>query len=481
MEPQTRSCSNLRMGIYSIGEIANTLVEGSLGGFAMLYYTDALGLKPSAVGVAISLAIFWYSFTIPVMGHISDNTRSRFGRRHPYILFGGLAMVASFILIWFVPNGFKSNVESLFFYLLVVNVILKTSVTMFGVPFTALGFELCADYEGRVKLQSFRGIMGTVANLCGPALAWTIFFSNNETTRATSVQSNYLRMGASFAIVAFISILVVVIATRRHIKDSRNIIIEGNNISGFFRNMKEIISDFYPRYVFACIFVMGLGITLVSSLQMYLYEHFMKLSGFEKTIAHGGTMVGCGIGTILASSLARKFDKKGAVCFGVILSVCCNLILAALFLPGILKPGQLLAVGGINIPFTYIIFVIFHSLYWLGNGIMFPITASMMADVSEINEIKTGINKDGAYSSVFSFAGTCAASVGTFICGYSLTLVGFEAGKAVQSPEVVWKLCALTFIVGPIISLLSLGLIRYYPVTKELLSKLRSDKIQNAD
>jgi GPH family glycoside/pentoside/hexuronide:cation symporter len=373
MKQQAKSCSLLSMIMYSIGDFACSLIDNSISGFAMLYYTDVLGLKPSLAGIAMSLAIFWNAFTTPIMGHISDNTRSRFGRRHSYVLFGGLAMIAAFIFIWFVPSTIKTNMQALFIYLLIMNLILRTMSAVFNVPFTALGYELCTDYEGRVKLQSVRSVMNMVANFCGPTLAWTIFFSNNNTVRATGVEVNYLRMSGSFASAAALSILTVVIATRKHIEDSRHINIEGNNIRGFIKNMKEIISDFYPRYVFACIAVYTLGAAISSSLQMYLYEHYMKFSGIEKTFSHGSTMLGVCIGSILAAYITKKLDKKGTVYFGVILSVACNFILAGLFLPGILKPGQIISFGAINIPLATIVFIFFHCLSWLGGGIMGPI------------------------------------------------------------------------------------------------------------
>jgi Na+/melibiose symporter-like transporter len=239
--------------------------------------------------------------------------------------------------------------------------------------------------------------------------------------------------------------------------------------------MREIVADRYPRYVFAFIALVTVGIALVSSLQMYLYEHFMRFGGVEKSVAHGGTMVGFGIGSLLASFLARKLEKKGAVVFAGSLSVGCNLILAALFLPAIVVPGGSIDVLSWTIPYAFVLFALFHGLYWLGNGIMFPTATSMMADVSEINELRTGKNKDGAYAAVFSFAQKCAISLGVFISGYSLTIIGFQPGKDIaQSPETLWRLCAVTLLAGPLISVLALLLIRLYPVNNTLLTTMRS-------
>jgi glycoside/pentoside/hexuronide:cation symporter, GPH family len=477
MQSQPASCSRSSMLGYSIGECANSIVMNSLFGFAMLYYTDALGLKHADAGIAMALAVFWDAITDPVMGHISDNTKSRFGRRHPYMFWGGLATIATYFFLWYVPPVFTSSLQLLFWYLVGINLLQRTAITVFFVPFVALGFEICTDYQGRVTLQGIRAAMNMLANTLGPGLAWVIFFSNNTVVRATSVQHNYLVMGTTFALFALVSILVVLIVTRKHIRDSRGMTVEGNTLPGFIQDMREIVADSIARTVFGFTVIANVGIALASSLQMYLYEHFMRFGGFEKTIVHGGSMVGFGIGSLLASPLTKRLDKKGTVLFGGLLSIGSNFILSALFLPGVLVPGQTVTVFSYTVPIAFPVFGLFHALYWLGNGILFPTILSMMADVSEINELKTGINKDGAYSAVFSFSQKCAISVAVLISGYTLTLIGFEPGKEiVQSTETLWRLCAVTLLAGPLITLISLGLIRVYPVDNDLLTTMRSER-----
>ena len=94
---------------YSVGECGNSIIMNSLFGYAMLYYTDALGLRHAEAGIAMALAVFWDAITDPVMGHVSDNTKSRFGRRHPYMLWGGLATVATYVFLWCVPSVFTNS------------------------------------------------------------------------------------------------------------------------------------------------------------------------------------------------------------------------------------------------------------------------------------------------------------------------------------------------------------------------------------
>jgi glycoside/pentoside/hexuronide:cation symporter, GPH family len=471
------TCSTSSMVNYSVGECANSLLMNSLFGFAMLYYTDALGLPHASAGIAMALAVFWDGAIDPVLGHLTDNTRSRFGRRHPYIFLGGVGVVVVYVFLWYVPDVFRSSPERLFWYLVGINLLQRTANSVFYIPFTALGFEMCSDYGGRVKLQGIRSAMNMLANVLGPGLAWTLFFSHNEVVRATSVEENYLRMGMTFAAVSLCSVIYVLFATRNYISDSRTLERNSNSLHGFLRNMREIVQDTHSRSAFAFVTIVTIGIALVSSLQMYLYEHFMRFGGVEKSVVHSGSMVGFGAGALLASALARKLDKKGAVIFAGLLTVGCNAVLAVLFLPGFLVPGQTFAISSLRVPVAFVTFALLHGLYWLGNGVIFPTSMSMMADVSEVQELTSGVNKDGAYAAVYSFANTCAISLAVLLSGYALTLIGFEPGKeVVQNQATLWRLCAVTLLAGPTVSLISLGAIRRYTVTNDLLVRLRSER-----
>jgi len=507
--PDTKTCSTPSMVKYSLGACTESLVLNSFFGFSMLYYTKALGLGAELAGLATFIATFWDAISDPIMGHISDNTRSRFGKRHPYMLFGGLAMIASFFFIWYVPDFFKteliigsvsiSAMQMLFGYLVMMNLLLRTAYTVFVVPYTALGFEICEDYDGRSKIQGIRNCLSMAANLLGPAMAWFIFFNNNsEEIKATQIAQNYINMGTVFAVVSLVFLFLMLFLTAKYIKDSRGDKSCHDNAGAFFKNMKEILSDKYPRWVFIFMFFVLLGIVLVSTLQMFVFDDFMKLGGLQKTITHGGTMVGMALGSLSLAFFVRKFDKKGAVCVAVVWSVFCELVLAAIFLTGFMKPGHIIGgtaipagtmVDGVattadqiagGFPIAFIIFALFHGAYWFGNGILMPIAVSMIADVSEINRIRTGVNKDASYAAMFSLAMKISMAVSGLVAGYCLLWTGFKSGAdIVQTPESVWRVCALTFVVGPLASLAALGLISKYPVTKKFIEDMRAEHSQD--
>jgi len=427
-----QSCSTLDMWNYASGEVANSLISNTIFGFAMLFYTDALGLSPILAGIAMSVAIFWDAITDPLMGHISDNTKSRFGRRHQYMLTGGILMVLAFFFVWAVPPVFRANNTSLFCYLVVINILMRTAYTIFIVPVTALGFEMCKDYTGRTKIQGIKSIFGMIANFCGPGLAWTLFFPKAGVDVKNA--DNYMRMGAIFAVVALISVFYLVFITRKYAVDSREMKTTGSSAKDFFKDLFEIITDIRAVYVFLFAIVVILGIGLVAGLQMYVYEHFMMLDGIQKTITHGGSMVGMAMGAAFCARFARRFDKKGAVYAGGAITLLSGAILTVLFVSGVVKPGQTMAIGGFDFPYAMALFAFFGGTYWFGNGVMLPVATSMMADISEINEIKTGVNKDGSYSAMYSLSMKISQSISALITGFVLTAVGFvTVGEIVES------------------------------------------------
>lgn len=474
-----KACSLSHMLTYGVGECANSLVINGVFGFAMLFFTKALGLNPAWAGIAMAVSVVWEAIFEPIMGHVSDNTRSRWGRRHPYMMVGGMLMAVCSYMIWFVPEIFRSSQLSILGYVIVVNLVLRTGLTMFFIPYMALGFEMCSDYQGRAKLQSIRQIFNMAANFAGPALAWSIFFQDQGNIRGTTVAVNYLHMGTVFAISTAVFVLIVIVFTFHWHEDTRHATREGRAgwVNGFLIDMKQILRDPNPRWVFVFVFVVCAGMVLVSSLQIFVYDDYMKFSAFEKTIAHGGTMVGMALGAFISVGLAKNFDKRNTVLIGGLVSVMASLMLGLLFVTGLVPHDGTRIIAGHTVPLALCLFVPLHAAYWFGNGVMLPIANAMMADVSEIHRLQTGIKKDGGYSSVFSLSMRMAISMSLMASGYCLDFIGYKVPKnaeaVMQSPEAIWRLGGVTFVLGAFICLLSLLAIRKYPLTRSLLEEAR--------
>ncbi len=484
---QSRRTPLRQIILYASGEGATSLTMNGIAAFALLYYVQVLGLNSQWAGLALSISLLWDAVSDPVMGHITDHTRSRFGRRHPYILVGGFSLAVSFFFLWFVPSAFQGP-TAIFWYILVVNLIVRTTWTVFGVPYAALGFEICTDYEERATLQSVRSIFNMTMNLLFNAGGWMLFFSDRRSTGGalvdgTTLRSNYPRMGAVLALASFVLILICFFSTRRYAYDTRaSREIKGKGWNEFFRDMREILTDRRAMIVFLFFGVAQLGMMFVAQIQMFTYRFYMEFTDLQKTLAHGSTMVGFAFGAWLAPILVHRLDKKPAAGVGVALSVAGNLMLLLLFGGGLLRPRAVLvlpegipALGRTVLPLAVIAFAFFQAMYWAGSGVIGPLAASMVADLSEINKHRTGVLKDGSYAAVFSFFSKAALSLGLLLTGLMLNWAGIVSEAKVQTAQAARNVALETFISGAIFAGLAFLVILAYPVDRMVMMKIKAE------
>jgi GPH family glycoside/pentoside/hexuronide:cation symporter len=489
--PSTAAASRSRTPVrhliaYATGEGAYSLTVNGISAFALLFYVQVLGLSGRAAGIALSISMLWDAVTDPVMGHITDNTRSRFGRRHPYILGGGIFLAAAFFFLWAVPGAFKGP-QAVFWYLLGMNVVVKTASTIFGVPYIALGFEICPEYDERAKLQSVRYMFNMTMNLLFNAGGWLIFFGDQKDAAGrvvdgTTLEANYRRMGLGLSLGVLALILICYISTRRHAYDSRSLPgIAGNSLKAFAVDMKDILRDRLAVAVFAYFGIAQFGMLLVSQIQMFTYRFYMGFPDFLKTIVHGSGMVGFALGSLLATPLVRRWDKKPAAGVGFALNVAGSALLYVVFIGGILPPraavllpAWLPFVGERMFPLAAMVFALGQSMYWAGNGVLVPLATSMIADVSELNANRTGVLKDGSYSAVFSFFNKATTSLGLLVTGLMLDASGIIPEAAIQAAGAARNVARLTFISGPVIALLAMFIMLTYPVNRGYMAKARA-------
>lgn len=484
METKTKKVSLARIFGYALGEGATSITMNGIANFAMLYYTQVLGLSAAYAGIALSITTLWDAVTDPVMGHITDNTRSRFGRRVPYVFWGGLALSISFFLLWVLPGRF-SSAAAIFCCILLINLAVRTAVTVFVVPYTALGFEICPDYVDRSRLQGVRYFLNQATNLVFGAFAWSMFFKDqvaDDGSRidGTMIQGNYLTMGVTLAVVTMVMILLSIAATRKYAVDNRDMKVEGNDLKSFLHDIADIFKDRLARYVFGFFAVAQLAMLLTSQIQMFAYVNYMHFTSTEKTWVHGAGMVAFALGSLSLSRLVKRFDKKQTGYIGMAISMVGGLALFTLFTGGQVEPGQTLVVAGRTIPLATILFGLFQGCWWGGCGILVPLALSMIADVSAINEHRTGVLKDGSYSAVFSFFLKAAGSIGLLITGWLVTAAGIVSGAETQTVEAAQNISVMTFLSGPIIIVISFFILRKYPIDHAYMKKIQ-DALSNKD
>jgi Na+/melibiose symporter-like transporter len=214
----------------------------------------------------------------------------------------------------------------------------------------------------------------------------------------------------------------------------------------------------------------------VSQLQMFVYVFFMEFRPEEKTIVHGGGMIAAGLGSLFLAWLTERYDKKTAAYSektaaysGMLIGVAGGLLLLVVFMVWGLAPRAEWQLAGLDVPLGLACFALGQWMWWFGACMLPPVAMSMVADLSEIHYLKSGVRKDGGYSSVFSFLSKAALSLGLLISGGLIALAGIVSGADTQSSEAVQRIALTTFIIGPILMALSYFILRGYPINRESL------------
>ncbi|MGZ0654808.1 MFS transporter [Coraliomargarita sp. W4R53] len=464
---------------YASGEGATSITMNGLGNFGMLFYTQILGMRPELVGMALFLATFWDAITDPLMGTITDRTNSRYGRRHPYMLIGGVVLCLSFLALWLIPESFQGE-KVLFGYLLFVNIALKTAFTVFVVPYTALGFEMCKAYDDRARLQGVRYGFNMFTNILFGGLAWMLFFPDSETADGTfidgtKVGQNYSNMGLVLTGVTFFLLIFCVYSTYKYAE--KGMVKEADtgktgmasHVKAFIHDLKDVYSDKLAWFVFIFFGLAQFSMMVVSQVQMFTYIEYMEFTAIQKTFVHTGGMVGFAIGSLGLGSMVKRWDKKKTGIIAMAVSSFGGLGLFAVFTGGLLVPQA--SVSGF--PVAVAVFGLLQCLWWMGCGVLVPLATAMISDLAELKKWQTGEVSEGRYAAGFSFFLKLASSLGLLVTGYILKTVGYISGAETQTADAINNLAITTFLAGPILMALSFFVLRLYPLTHEKMSLLR--------
>ncbi|QHI69811.1 MFS transporter [Tichowtungia aerotolerans] len=477
MTHPVKKLSQLGIFKYAVGDGAFSITMNGMNNFAMIYLTQILGLNPGWAGVAISIAIFWDAVTDPVMGHISDNTRTRWGRRHPYVLVGGLLAAISFFMFWTVPQ-LLGSAGVIFAAALTFNLMVRTALTVYMVPYTALGFEICPDYEDRARLQGVRFFINQLTNFFAGAMAWPFFFKERlndagDMVDGSLLASNYNRFAVIMGIVIVVLVSVCCWGTRQFALDNRNEEVRGNNLKAFWVDFLAIFKDRLAVKVFIFFVIAQFAMMLMGTTQMFVYIFYMKFSAVEKSIVHGGGMLAFAFCSLNLAKLVTRFDKKPAGFIGMVLAVFGGLGLLAVFRSGMMNPQQgAFTIFGETIHLSTLVFALLQMCWWGGCGLVVPLASSMIADVAAINEKKTGEQKNASYAAIFTFCSKAAGSIGINICAMLLATAGIVSGAKEQTPEAARNIATLCFICGPIIMISAMVLLRAYPINRNTIKEI---------
>jgi glycoside/pentoside/hexuronide:cation symporter, GPH family len=402
--------------VYGLGSFAFGTKDAGFNTFLLIFYNQVLGVRASLVSLAIAIALVVDALADPLIGELSDNWRSRLGRRHPFMYGAALPAALLYFALWNPPHWSSSG---LFFYLLATAILVRMFVATYEIPSTALAPELSADYNQRTTLLAFRWLFGAFGAGITLAVALTLFMTPTKTNPVGILNpGGYFSYSVMAACVMFAAILISAAGTHGRIRYMRQAPVRSRpTLKVLAREVLESISNKeFVSITVAAIFG-GIGIGLVIGLGTYINTFFWKFTAAQLGALALGAACATVLAVILAPVLTSKLDKKRGYMVTAIGSVIVNNITITLKLFG------LLPVANANVLLA-IIFV--STTVGLALAICSAILiGSMITDVVEDNELKTGRRSEGLFSAAISFVAKSTNGFGILLSGLIIDFVHF--------------------------------------------------------
>ena len=420
--------------LYGVGSVAYGVKDNGFQFFLLLFYNQVLGLPEAWVGLGIMVALVVDALIDPLVGHVSDHWRSRWGRRHPFMYAAALPVAGAYWLLWSPPVGLSQ--PQLFAYFVAVAVLVRVCITFYEIPSASLVPELTDHYDERTSILSFRFFFGWWGGLTMAALAYTVFLQP-DATHAVGVlnQDGYHRYGVTASLVMLAAILVSALGTHSHIPHLRQPPARTRpGVRGIFRQLAETLSNrsFLALFVAGVFAAMGVGLT--SALAIYMNTYFWELSSDQMSVIVMSLFVSAMLAVSITPGLARRLGKKRAalgVSFAAIVvspaPIACRLL------------GLFPANGTPALLPTVVAFNIVSVTLFITSSIL---TASMVADLAEDSEVTTGRRSEGVFVAANMFVQKAVSGVGIFGSSLLLGAVGFprDAKPGAVDPAVIWRL-----------------------------------------
>ncbi|MFP6795400.1 MAG: MFS transporter [Pseudomonadales bacterium] len=442
---------------YGFGAVANGAKSNGFNYLLLFYYSQVIGLRADLVSLGILIALVFDAISDPLVGYISDNTHSKLGRRHPYMYAAGVPVALAYYFLWSPPAWDETG---LFLYFVCMAVLIRTLITFYEIPATALVAELTDDYDQRTEMMSFRYFFGWWGGLTMAVMNYLVFLPE-EKGGLEYVQgwSNY---GLTASIVIFISIYVSAIGTHKHIPHLRKPPSSAPfSFTKTKKEIKETLSNrsFFALFVSALLQAVAAGVS--TSLSIYFSRHFWELTTTQIGYMNLPYFFSAFIALMLAPRVSRWLGKKkgGMTVLG--------LAFAMAPMPYILRVLGLFPENGTDTLFWTL--VVFNTIEVTLIIMSSSLIAAMIADVVEDSEVKTGRRSEGIFFAANSFAQKAVNGLGVVVAGQILAIIQFPTkAKPGQVPEET--LFDLAYIYVPTLLffyLFALAVLSFYKINRE--------------
>lgn len=465
--PEDRISFPLKLA-YGAGAFVNNTLAAAIGGM-MIILNLGLGMNPALVGLLGAVPRLFDAIVDPLMGYLSDVTRSRWGRRRPYIFVGAIASGLVYIVLWRLPRGHTENWYAIYF--LIGSILFYLAYTIFAAPWVALGYELTPDYHERTRLMGVQNFLGQIAYLVSP---WFLWIMTHKAWFADPVDGAAGLALAIGLITIAVGVLPAIFLRERyqHIAEveASGAAAEGRlaqlsrNLKSFFKGFATTLKSGPFRKLCIATFLVFNSFIMISSFQFYVIIYYVfkgdqeqgaKYAGYAGTL---GAISTFGV-IFFITWLGTRIGKRRAFVVSTAASIvgyglkwfCYNPSIPIL----VLLPAPLLA---------------------FGLGGLFTLMGSMIADVVDVDELTTSQRREGMFGAIFWWVVKLGMAAALAAGGYLLNATGFEVALGGnQAPRTILLMRLCDMLIPMIASAVAIWAIMTYPITEERAHEVRQE------
>jgi Na+/melibiose symporter-like transporter len=418
---------------YGFGAVAMGAKSNGFNYLLLFFYSQVIGLRPDLVSLGILIALVFDAVSDPMVGYISDNFRSRWGRRHPFMYAAGLPVAIAYYFLWAPPELGETG---LFIYFVCMAILIRTLITIYEIPAAALVAELTDDYDQRTEMMSFRYFFAWWGGLTMAVMVYLVFLP--EAKGGMQYVEGWRNYGLTASFIIFLSIYVSALGTHKHIPFLKTPTHAGKfDISRNLGELKETLSNksFLALFVFALLTAVASGVA--TSLSIYFVRHYWEFTTTQIGYINIPYFLSAFMALFIAPYVSRRFGKK----YGAMLIT--GMAFAFAPMPFILRMLGLFPENGTDTLFWTL--MVFNTLEVTLIVTSSALIAAMIADVVEDSELKTGRRSEGVFFAANSFAQKAVNGLGVVVAGQLLAYVQFptQAGFGEVPQDTLSELAAL--------------------------------------
>ena len=434
---------------YGMGSVADNAVYNFIVSFLSFYMTTMAGVSPIVAGGIISFAVFWDAITDPIVGILIDSSKSKYGKRRPFIIGSVVPMCAAIILL-FTNVGFEGVVKNIYYVVLVL--LFWTAYTVFNIPYYSLGAAITTDDDERTKLSALRQTLGYVGVFMGSSV--TTFVVGKLVASGMKNATAWTWAAVLAAVVIAVSIVIAWAVTKgKEEIDTEEV--ESRSVKEIFKEVGELLT--YKPYVLIIIsaFCSCVTFAFMDSDLMYFATYVLGVDEVAASMVYTALTI---FGIILIpviTKFALKWDKRSTYIGCMLFS---GAIMIAMKFIGITSLTSM---------------IIYMGLYSVGYGAYWMFIFNLLYDVADIDELKSGRRRDGAIFSYYSFLLKLGGAAAAWFLGAVLQNTGFDANAAQQSEHALKGIASLFTIYPGIFMVISGAVILLSPLNKTVTEAVR--------